>query len=1185
MLQTATLLFSLLPASGSGEEPLSVIQRWRQAPESCERGELVRFLQHEDIRVRSAALDLLESVTGSDFGLDPWLAPADVPEDVVRSLTDWCRVEESLGSSGQPPTQAQLAEAIAVLKTADPDTQRRICLRFARYRVEFVAALQKTIQESSELTPKEVDFLRCAQFRAQLQDCKDVDAGQVASMLTSHSRKNTLEGLELLRRGGKECLPVLVLFSGRENDVLVREVAVDILMELGGTQAFKVLKPMLDQEEDRNILQIASRRAVDCVADPALVSFLNRCALSSDEDISVAGLEALAALSNQDEESLEDGMSWEPLAVTQYLGLLRSPYWRVRAAALAALKPASAPFLPDLSDKALQEAVLGCLKDKDATVRQEALQVLYKRKLAKVKYDELVDFALRSPADAPYIVYLLCVSDSRLKDSLLSLVSRFSPEQVNELASYEAQGERLFTARTLASYGSAPREVLNHLMENPDPRVRRRMMALWGDLLFSLREEWAVSFLDWLKDGFVSEDDKSVVLSRMVTGNVRSVSLEMEQQFISWLQSELDRPGIGKAYASVIYASLLYRDSSRFADLVDRRILTLDGDLVDALVEKSPALFARLDVQTFNELLGKYTLNVCELFRALAMSQEGKALLDGAVLNDNQWSDVVGRLREDESSFLPEWAGILLSKALSDASMSRRRYEAAYALVSFRRGMGEIDEGLVAKLEDELRTFPENLAEPLECLSQCPMSAAEVEPWAKRFAQSSSPCVRQSVACCLLPYEGWLFGLPALDGGGENLYVKAPVRKNADGKRVSCPSSLINLIRTMQRDQDPDVALMACASLLYRTGDCDQERMLALLQDVAKKKKKESGQGDGIDYRIANALDSVWSRWAGYRGSTQEAFKLKGNPAKIKPGVDRLLNMLNEVTESGWRMDDQLREQMGFSLSSASIRNHGGDEKSVYLPHEFTFEQVADSSVPDQKPQAEDSSTPKDEESVTTPDSDGEGDAKDPQPIDLSAPVRVEFFHKEGCDVCARVRERLARLKQEFAGLEVVEYDVESDEGMARNDVLSNRFGVPYKNRHKAPALFAEAGVLLGEKADSPLLSHLLEASIAKGSGGEKLASGVAEKQETLPEGGIPGQAVDKLPKQALGQEADMLAESSAGELQQAEHARIWEIVRSYGMLAIGGLACLLGLMLTLFGRGKSDKNDGNHSREESDGV
>ena len=36
--------------------------------------------------MRSAALDLLELVTGRDFGLDPWLQPTEVPADVQAAL-------------------------------------------------------------------------------------------------------------------------------------------------------------------------------------------------------------------------------------------------------------------------------------------------------------------------------------------------------------------------------------------------------------------------------------------------------------------------------------------------------------------------------------------------------------------------------------------------------------------------------------------------------------------------------------------------------------------------------------------------------------------------------------------------------------------------------------------------------------------------------------------------------------------------------------------------------------------------------------------------------------------------------------------------------------------------------------------------------------------------------------------
>jgi hypothetical protein len=97
-MRPTTLPFCLfylaaLPVIAGNEAVLRSIAAHNAAPEGCERRELLGYLKHEDVRVRSAALDLLERVTGRDFGLDPWLQPTEVPDDVQAALAEWAAAE------------------------------------------------------------------------------------------------------------------------------------------------------------------------------------------------------------------------------------------------------------------------------------------------------------------------------------------------------------------------------------------------------------------------------------------------------------------------------------------------------------------------------------------------------------------------------------------------------------------------------------------------------------------------------------------------------------------------------------------------------------------------------------------------------------------------------------------------------------------------------------------------------------------------------------------------------------------------------------------------------------------------------------------------------------------------------------------------------------------------------------
>lgn len=90
VMATSLGMVSLAPTLQAEERPpLQQIAIWTANPESCERAALLELLKNKDVRVRSAALDLLESVTGKDFGLDPWVAPNKVPHEVQQALVDF----------------------------------------------------------------------------------------------------------------------------------------------------------------------------------------------------------------------------------------------------------------------------------------------------------------------------------------------------------------------------------------------------------------------------------------------------------------------------------------------------------------------------------------------------------------------------------------------------------------------------------------------------------------------------------------------------------------------------------------------------------------------------------------------------------------------------------------------------------------------------------------------------------------------------------------------------------------------------------------------------------------------------------------------------------------------------------------------------------------------------------------
>ena len=1180
------LYLAALPVIAGNEAVLRSIAAHNVNPEGCERRELLGYLKHEDVRVRSAALDLLELVTGRDFGLDPWVLPADVPADVQSALAEWAAAEELVGDVAKAPEPVQLADAVVLLRAADPDTQRRICLRFGPWKPAFVAAMQHELQENAQLTERERDNLRCSLYRLQLQDAIPAEVGQVAPLLASHARNDILDGLESLRKAGKAALPVLMGFVD-STDGLVREVAIDVLLQTGGAQAYKIMMPRLMAEQDRNILQIAARRAPDSPPLPQIISFLNHCAAQEDEDVAVAALEALADMEvedSEDEDSAElldsvvkprpnagqagagDAMP-EPVC----LGLLKSPNWRVRAAMLRALK-SKAAFIPSIRSESLQNAILASLKDDDETVRMLAMEVLYTRNLAGQFIDELEQFAIVTPSAAPFFVYLLCEEKSELSPGLLDLVSRFEPEDVDKLVHYDDEYDTVFNRDEHSV--STVTQVLDALLSNPDPRVRRRVMGAWGRNLFCCRQEWADAFVDWLQDAAVPEEEKveplKLLAFRITERDRQRVS---DVALVEWLRSEVELPTVRSLeLQQTIYAAFLSLRPVMAEPFLDAaRLEQLPAELLSDILAATPALILKLRPEFASQLIRHEDFSAFDELSSAARGRGdsrnpelGRYLLALDLTAEQRMellSEDLDYLDEDISS-PPEGGATKFSLELAQ---QQKDYNAALTVYAILSKAPQIAPEIVA---DIIAALPEPQREALECLRDIPRSASAVEAWAKKYHNSPHAAVRRSVAGCLLSIEYWYFFLPREGALPPFASTNERYWQSREAERSSCPVSLIRLVQSLQHDPDPYVAITACCSVLYRTGDCNRTRLRELIEQMPTifapeaelaqnltPEQKRMKRDDALV--LERTITAVWNRWSDYRSGTEEYFKLKGSPKKLRPGIEKLLTELAHASDSyPWSVIDEVKDI--FPKRSSSSSSAAVDVQ----PHEFDY--------PDSAVEVAPTAPPVPELPVVDDDGADVEDAEEPAPVAAVGPVRVEFFHKDGCDVCEQVQRRLDEMKADFPDMEIVSRDVESAAGRERNSVLSARFGVPPRDRRKAPALFAEAGCLLGEEAANPVrLKGLLTASAARAVRREHTTTPELPSTETpTDEQPVVEPSPTSMPEESPGTEGRLTA-TTATEQTAAAGEQLWEHVRSYGMLTIGGIVTLIGLCLLLFGRAK----------------
>lgn len=1195
----ALSVLPLLPLSLAADESdaLRRIASWEAEPERCERALLLEDLRSADVRVRSAALDFLESVTGSDFGLDPWLRPEEVPAEVSRRLEKWAAAGKGLGDAAARPTEQQLRDAVAMLYEADADTLRRICRRFERHRELLVAAIERELRRDAELPERARDNLRLAQFRVQLGAWVPDRAEALAGLLVSHVRADVIEGLEQLRAMGNVTLPIVACYV-ESPDVLIRETAVDIVLQLGNARAYVFLEPLLMRERERNILQIAASRAPDAAPIVAVVRFLNHCTSLEDEDVVVAALDALRDLSSyqshQNNEPLGDGEAYrlatpaDGLTVQQMRDLMARPEWRIRAAAVSLLG-AYNDRAPVAESPEMCDLLFAALSDESETVRQNALMIIHVRQLMRPeRASAAVQLALSRPECAPLVVCLFAsvLPSPPVPPEMEAAVRAFSPEQVDMLARLDGDLNGTFTK---APSDSSVGRLRSALLESEDAGVRERLRRWLGVDLVMFSEAWCPRLVAWLDDEKTGREERREFLAsftgvwkkygrRGLRESVSARSLPLRDWLVRHALQEEDAQ-----LAADSYRALSNWDPELAAEVFAQVALKLDDETLADVMVTRPDQLGRVSPEVLMELMQRVgSRGSTRLLEVLGRSEEGIRLLESSPLPAAAWyNGVVNRLRYNPSALITGWCRAALRCALAPGSSERRRAEAAMLLLA-REGKDE----LLPEARRVAAALPEETRALLRCLDEVPAEPEQVAAWIEPKAASESASVRALAASILLPTSAWCFAL--LPEGQDDRLVSVFCRLASGSGELSpvdCPPELVQQVEKLQRDENPMVATLACASMLYRTGHCDTECLNRGLRYWLSRSADD-------DERIcmATALYNVWRRWANYRSGVVDIYRLQGDVDNPDESLASSLVLLRELTGESWGVNQAVVRLIGragespqqmvalrpsFSLlgeeeapaaasgdAGANLSSRIDDSPETPATAAAGLDGEPDSGATTEKGSASRSSSEA---------ADGAGQGADAaavsaQPVDRSRRVRLEFFRRRDCGDCERAAALLEELREIYPNLEVIEYAIESPEGYRRNEVLCNRYQVPAAQRRKAPALFAEAGCLLGAEISALPLRDLLDASL-------ELSARAPERQADAESSQGPAPLE---PSAASPAEGSRMAATTEAEAEDVERARFIEQLVSYGVFALGGVVLLL-VVVKLLLRRKGDADGSEH--------
>jgi len=316
----------------------------------------VALLSHSDLSVRMGALEVLEDLAGADLDFDPWETDRTVQAEALARWQAWARSgagKAPLVAAGAALHPEQLRDYLQDILAGDAAKAERSITKLRPYANQVIGEIERFLTEQSTLLDGARGRLKEAQYRLLLEGSPAAgDAARLARMLVFGNRDERVEGLEGISKAGSRCLPIL-REKLTDRDALVRERALDIFFEAGGTGGLPHIEAHLAKEKDENVIHAAIRgfgKTESAISTRLLTGYLNH----ENEDLVAA---ALLSLSLQKTAA--------KAAKSQILNCTKNPSWRVRAAALQCAAKAQLGPLP-------AEAV-ALLKDEDSFVRQAAV--------------------------------------------------------------------------------------------------------------------------------------------------------------------------------------------------------------------------------------------------------------------------------------------------------------------------------------------------------------------------------------------------------------------------------------------------------------------------------------------------------------------------------------------------------------------------------------------------------------------------------------------------------------------------------------------------------------------------------------------------------------------------------------------------------------------------------------------
>jgi HEAT repeat protein/cytochrome c biogenesis protein CcdA/thioredoxin-related protein len=1007
------------------------------------RQQLVHLLQHPLLAVRLGALELLEELTGDDFGFNPWLDP---PTDNKETLQKWLAWSASTNQAGVDPatlfrvlSSEEIASYLQDLISDNLDRSARARHMLMKGGASSLEGIGVFRAAHPDLPAGSGSKLRELRYTLLLPPIQGLDSSSLAHRLVFGNLDVRLKALRDAAVARQRAVPVIEEFLA-EPEPLVRETAVDALVTAGGRRVVSLLEKHLKTETDANVIYVVLRQLGNLRSKKGMDILLQHVS-HPNEDLVIVALESIGKLRSD--------------TVAPQVGkCLDDPRWRVR---VAALKTAGV-----LALKSLAPQVTAMLEDKDDFVRGAAVEALARlgaqEALPKLEALFARDDNLKGP-----IVNALYAADITIPGSIIKDLSTNAPSVLLSVLDRTEQAD-LKLAPLLTALAAHPdadvacaglRLIARTGMEHGPYQVavaeavqsgeRRRLLAIMSGLQVELktlaRYNPAVRRPDFAKAAADVAPSSSAVRSNSVDDVFAAFDSPKSPPSAagkkSGLVDDIFSAFGGKPESSESFVAALSR--------VGKQTLQASSD-----PELKPAAAMMLvhlgEVAGVSESLKALPQLTEEQRMTLAQSAGRVRNRDGLPLIQRLLADPSSEVRQmacravmDEAASEP-CAQLLLSElerkgtalkcheaypALQSAA-SQRASKTVTALAAHRWLRDSKDEGL--------RT----LALILVAKVWSPESEKLVEP----FLASASPWQRRAAFYALGRNSQERFFKEADRVAADNSeFVREvlPVLCMAEGPGTT----MVQYFDDQKQESDYDYS--------YFSGAREQTPLPAAALPALRKLAQDSFE------RVRfSALFSLITR---------------------EQPVD-----LGEVVKSLEKMprDSELMER----FSSYVIQNYAGlgKEFAVVLPYlDFrrSYDEERTRQLNEHFGVNEDEPPPRPAQLA----------GKAPVPVIASyvaapaarpaQPTRPEnfqvvYFTKPGCKECGAVDKKLEQLREPFPHLLVLEYDINKTASVLLNEALSKRFGVPASIRLVAPSVFSGGGYLIKDDITLDRLGQML---------------------------------------------------------------------------------------------------------------